>query len=161
VYIYNTRLLNHHQAVTLLILWDNSVPKHILQMLNHLGISSSHTFQLRAVTAISKDAVQVARTIARDPEKIKLLEYNNFNWMSCAWEVSATHGNVQHDQVSSAGVIFARVSGVTFGLSVFPFTFLLRCSPSRSPLRKPSISPMVFTSIPASKTSALLQGQSW
>jgi hypothetical protein len=106
-----SRLLNYHQAVTSLILWDNNVPKRILQMLNRLGISSSHTFQLRAVTAISKDAVRVARTVARDPEKIKLLEYDNFNWMSRAWEVSATHGNVQHDQVSAILVVLNRPTG--------------------------------------------------
>jgi hypothetical protein len=106
-----SRLLNYHQAINSLLLWDNNVPKRIIQMLNRLGITSSHTFQLRAVSAISKDAVRVARTIARDPKKIKLMEYDNFNWMSRAWEVSAAHGNVQHDQVSAILVVLNQPTG--------------------------------------------------
>ena len=79
--------------------------------MNCFGLSSSHSFQLRAVKAISKDAVDVARLVARDPKKIKLMEYDNFNWMSRAWEVSAIHGNIQHDQVSAVLVVLDHPTG--------------------------------------------------
>jgi hypothetical protein len=106
-----SRMSNYHGAINALILWDNRVPKRVIQMLNHLGFCASHTFQGRAVIQLGKDAVRVARSVARDPTKLKLLPYDNFNWMSRAWEVSATHGSVQHDQVSAMLVVLNQPHG--------------------------------------------------
>ncbi|KAF7968891.1 hypothetical protein HWV62_28926 [Athelia sp. TMB] len=100
-----SRRVNYHTAINALVLWDNKVPKRAVQMLNRLGFCSSHTFQIRAVEELGKDVVRVARVVGRDPMKIKQLVYDNFNWRSRAWEVSASHGVVQHDQVSAILVV--------------------------------------------------------
>lgn len=92
-----SRLTNYHQAMNALVLWDNRVPKRIIQLCNRLGFCSSHTFQGQSVLFLGRDAVRVARNVASDPNKLKLLPYDNFNWMSQAWEVSAIHGSVQHN----------------------------------------------------------------
>jgi hypothetical protein len=47
-----------------------------------------------------------------DPNKLKLLPYDNFNWMSRAWEVSAIHGSVQHNQVSAMLVVLNQPHGL-------------------------------------------------
>jgi len=104
-------MLNYHAAINVLILWDNRIPKRTVQMLNHLSFCASHTFQGRAVIQLGKDVVRVARGVASDPTKLKLLPYDNFNWMSQAWEVSAAHGSVQHDQVSAILVILNQPHG--------------------------------------------------
>jgi len=33
--------------------------------------------------------------------KVKVLGYDNFNWVSRAWEVSLEHGDITHDEVSA------------------------------------------------------------
>ncbi|KAK7021001.1 hypothetical protein R3P38DRAFT_3318279 [Favolaschia claudopus] len=57
---------------------------------------------MKAVTAISKDAVQLTSTVANDPRRMCLLPYDNFNW---AWKTSATDGTISHDQVSALLVV--------------------------------------------------------
>src|ERR1700722_19663734 len=100
-----SQMLNCHATINALVLWDNCILKYTVQMLNHLGFCASHTFQGRAVIQLGKDVVRVARGVASDPTKLKSLPYDNFNWMSRAWEVSAAHGSVQHNQVSAMLVI--------------------------------------------------------
>lgn len=106
-----SRLCNYHATVNALILWNNRAPKRLVQTFNHLGICSSHTFQGRAVGQLGQDVVKVAQEVAQDPDKLKLLPYDNFNWMSRAWEVSATHGSIQHDQVSAMLVVLRQYEG--------------------------------------------------
>jgi hypothetical protein len=106
-----SRLTNYHQAMNALVLWDNRVPKRIIQLCNRLGFCSSHTFQGQSVLFLGRDAVHVARNVASDPNKLKMLPYDNFNWMSRAWEVSAVHGSVQHDQVSVMLVVLNQPRG--------------------------------------------------
>ncbi|KIJ06175.1 hypothetical protein PAXINDRAFT_92403, partial [Paxillus involutus ATCC 200175] len=90
------------------VLWDSQVPKRIVQLLNKIGWSVSHTSQGRCISQLSQDAVRVARDVACDESKLKLLPYDNFNWTARAWEVSATHGAAQHDQVSAMLVVLNR-----------------------------------------------------
>jgi hypothetical protein len=37
----------------------------------------------------------------KDSTKVKVLGYDNFNWVSRAWEVSSEHGDITHDEVSA------------------------------------------------------------
>ncbi|KAF6745044.1 hypothetical protein DFP72DRAFT_824883 [Ephemerocybe angulata] len=97
--------LNYHQGINSLILWDGSVPKRLVQMMNQYGICSSYPYQIRAVAALSKSSQANARIAANDPSKIKMLPYDNFNWVSRAWEASASHKTQTHDQVSALLVI--------------------------------------------------------
>ncbi|KAJ7048514.1 hypothetical protein C8F01DRAFT_1190212 [Mycena amicta] len=106
-----SRETNLHAAVNSLMLWDGRVPKRLVQTLNRYGFCTSHLYQSKAVGSISKDALAIARQAANDPEKLLLLPYDNFNWMGTAWESSATHGNVSHDQVSALLVILQLPNG--------------------------------------------------
>lgn len=108
-----SRALNYHAAMTSMILWDNRTPKRIVQLFNRLGISSSHDFQLRAVQNLSTDGVRLARQVALDPTRLKMLPYDNFNWTSKAWEVSAIHGSSTHDEVSALLVVLTLPEGST------------------------------------------------
>ncbi|KDQ54017.1 hypothetical protein JAAARDRAFT_49395 [Jaapia argillacea MUCL 33604] len=101
-----SRETNYHLVANSLIMWDNRVPKRLLQMMNRLGLATSFDFLSKAVVALSKDSVRIGKIATHDPSKLKLLPYDNFNWMSQAWEKSAIHGSVQHDQVSAMLVIF-------------------------------------------------------
>ncbi|KAF8986526.1 hypothetical protein BDQ17DRAFT_1393664 [Cyathus striatus] len=96
---------NYHQAINSLIFWDNCVPKRLTQMLNQLSICSSYPFQIKAVASLSKSASQLAKKAANDPLKIKMLPYDNFNWMSHVWESSTLHKSKTHDEVSALLVI--------------------------------------------------------
>ncbi|KAF8998376.1 hypothetical protein BDQ17DRAFT_1391746 [Cyathus striatus] len=96
---------NYHQAINSLIFWDNHVPKCLTQMLNQLSICSSYPFQIKAVASLSKSASQLAKKAANDPLKIKMLPYDNFNWMSHVWESSTLHKSKTHDEVSALLVI--------------------------------------------------------
>ncbi|KAH7903018.1 hypothetical protein BJ138DRAFT_1021237, partial [Hygrophoropsis aurantiaca] len=100
-----SKRVTYHPAMNSLMLWDNQVPKRVVQMLNRVGFCSSHSFQGRCIFHLSQDAVRVARMIVRDTNTVKLLPYDNFNWMSRAWEASALHGSVQHDQVFAMLVV--------------------------------------------------------
>ena len=62
-------------------------------------------FQARAIAALSKSATLLAQRAANDPSKIKMLPYDNFNWVARAWESTALHGTVTHDKVSALLVI--------------------------------------------------------
>lgn len=104
--------LNYHQAVNALIFWDNSVPKRLVQMLNHMGICSSYSFQLKSVAALSKDATRLAQCAANDPSKNVMLPYDNFNWVSKAWETSAVHKSLSHDQVAALLVVLPNPPGI-------------------------------------------------
>ncbi|KAF5313743.1 hypothetical protein D9619_013675 [Psilocybe cf. subviscida] len=95
-----SRRLNYHAAMNSLIFWDNRVSKRLIRAFNMFGITSSSTFQSLAVTALSKSSLASARKAANDPTKIKMLPYDNFNWISHAWEATALHGSITHDQVS-------------------------------------------------------------
>ncbi|KAJ6578556.1 hypothetical protein B0H19DRAFT_1208163 [Mycena capillaripes] len=96
-----SRETNLHPAMNSLLLWDGRVPKRVVQTLNHYAFCTSYHWQTKAVGSVSKDAVCLAQCVANDPPKMSLLPYDNFNWVSKAWETSATHGNVSHDQVSA------------------------------------------------------------
>ncbi|KAF6743489.1 hypothetical protein DFP72DRAFT_1177912 [Ephemerocybe angulata] len=102
---------NYHQAIMSLIFWDNRLPKRIVQMLNEFGISSSHAYQIKGIKALSKSVQDLARAAANDIAKIKMLPYDNFNWMSRAWETSATHKSQSHDQVAALLVILPTPDG--------------------------------------------------
>ncbi|KAF8997528.1 hypothetical protein BDQ17DRAFT_1429042 [Cyathus striatus] len=102
---------NYHQAINSLIFWDNRVSKRLVQMLNQLGVCSSYPFQIKAVKSLSWSATQVARKVANDPLKIKMLPYDNFNWMTHAWETSALHKSQTHDEVSALLVILPTPPG--------------------------------------------------
>jgi hypothetical protein len=96
-----SRETNLHAAINGLVLWDGRVPKRVVQMLNRYGFCTSYLYQSKAVANVSKDTVSLARRVANDLTKMSLLPYDNFNWVDKAWEVSATHGSVSHDQVSA------------------------------------------------------------
>ncbi|KAF6743281.1 hypothetical protein DFP72DRAFT_977135 [Ephemerocybe angulata] len=102
---------NYHQAVMSLIFWDNRMPKRIVQMLNEFGVCSSHPYQIKAVKSLSKSVQELARAAANNAAKIKMLPYDNFNWMSRAWETSATHKSKSHDQVAALLVILPTPDG--------------------------------------------------
>ncbi|KAJ7794565.1 hypothetical protein B0H14DRAFT_2621768 [Mycena olivaceomarginata] len=88
-----------------LMLWDANVPRQIVQALNHYAFCSSYFYQAKAMQSISRDGVRLARQVANDPTKLILLPNDNFNWAGKAWETSATHGTVMHDQVSAILVV--------------------------------------------------------
>ncbi|KAJ6536865.1 hypothetical protein B0H19DRAFT_962392 [Mycena capillaripes] len=100
-----SRYSNLHQLANGFIFWDNKMPKRLVEMMNHLGVCTSYKFRTEAVTYVSKDSVELARAVAADPMLLKMLPYDNFNWVSHAYEASATHGNVTHDQVSALLVV--------------------------------------------------------
>ncbi|KAF5335323.1 hypothetical protein D9611_011724 [Ephemerocybe angulata] len=106
-----SRVTNYHGVMNSLLLWDNRVPKRLVQTLNNLGMTVSYPAQCRAVASLSKSSVQLAREAANDPTKIKMFPYDNFNWMKKTYEASATHGSVQHDEVSALLVILPTPSG--------------------------------------------------
>lgn len=106
-----SRKTNYHGAINSLLFWDNRVPKHLVQALNHYGITASHSYQSRAIGYLSKSAVRLAQLAANDPRKIKLLPYDNFNWVSNAWETSLLNGNVTHDQVSALLIVMPTPMG--------------------------------------------------
>ncbi|KAJ7741731.1 hypothetical protein B0H16DRAFT_1323624, partial [Mycena metata] len=110
-----SRETNLHAAVNSLMLWDGHVSKRLVQILNRYGFCTSYLYQTKAVESISKDGLKIARHAASDPEKLLLLPYDNFNWMQTAWEASATHGNISHDQVSALLVILGLPEGSPAG----------------------------------------------
>lgn len=100
-----SRKLNYHAAMNSLILWDNRVPKRLIQAFNHLGISTSYGFQIQAIAALSKNSLLQAQKAANDPAKIKMLPYDNFNWTAYAVEATALNKSATHDEVSALLVI--------------------------------------------------------
>ncbi|KAJ7246764.1 hypothetical protein C8J57DRAFT_1674982 [Mycena rebaudengoi] len=106
-----SRETNLHGAMNSLMLWDGRVPKRLVQTLNRYGFCTSYLYQTKAVGSVSKDSVRVARIVANDEEKLQLLPYDNFNWVKTAWETSATHGSVSHDQVSALLVVLRLPAG--------------------------------------------------
>ncbi len=100
-----SREANYLACVNVLTLWQLGAPKRLVQILNHLGFCSSYEYQGRAVVRLGEDALRLARLAANNDELMKLLAYDNFNWRSFAWEISATHGTLQHDQVSALLII--------------------------------------------------------
>ncbi|EDR06304.1 uncharacterized protein LACBIDRAFT_300406 [Laccaria bicolor S238N-H82] len=106
-----SRRLNYHAALNALLFWDNHVPKRLVQAFNHFGITTSYPFQGKSITALSKDVILLARRAANDSQKIKLLPYDNFNWISKAWEATALHGSITHDEVSALLVILPTPEG--------------------------------------------------
>ncbi|KAJ7026701.1 hypothetical protein C8F04DRAFT_966073 [Mycena alexandri] len=106
-----SRQANLHAAMNSLMLWDGRVPKRVVQTFNRYGLCASYLYQTKAVGSISKDALRIARQAANDPEKLLMLPYDNFNWAQTAWEASATHGTISHDQVSALLVILGLPEG--------------------------------------------------
>jgi hypothetical protein len=100
-----SRLTSYHPVMNSLMLWDNRASKKLVTILNHYGFCSSYRFSNKSVIYVTKDSIQLAINIANDPTKLHLLPYDNFNWMKHAWETSATHGSVTHDQVSALLVV--------------------------------------------------------
>ncbi|KAJ7726144.1 hypothetical protein DFH07DRAFT_782810 [Mycena maculata] len=107
-----SRKKNLHGAMNSLMLWDGRVPKRLVQTLNRYGFCTSYLYQTKAVENVSKDSVRLASQAANDPEKLPLFPYDNFNWMEKAWETSATHGSISHDQVSALLVMFRLPQGL-------------------------------------------------
>ena len=106
-----SRQLNYHTTLNGLLLWANQVPKRLVQMFNQFGICPSYSFQARSVAALSKSALSLARGVANDPKKIIMLPYDNFNWTAHAWETTALHGSVTHDEVSALLVVLPIPNG--------------------------------------------------
>ncbi|KAF8995684.1 hypothetical protein BDQ17DRAFT_1392177 [Cyathus striatus] len=102
---------NYHQAINSLIFWDNCMPKRLIQMLNQFGICTSYVFQINGVKSLSQSASEMAKEAANNSLKIKMLPYDNFNWMSNVWESSALHKSQTHDQVSALLVILPTPTG--------------------------------------------------
>ncbi|KAJ7476787.1 hypothetical protein FB451DRAFT_1132116 [Mycena latifolia] len=100
-----SRRSNLHQVINSFIFWDNKMPKRLVQAMNHLAVSTSYQFRTESVTHLTADSNRISRIIAADPSKLKMMPYDNFNWMTRVWEAAATHGNVKHDQVSALLVI--------------------------------------------------------
>ncbi|KAJ7795949.1 hypothetical protein B0H14DRAFT_2620413 [Mycena olivaceomarginata] len=107
-----SRETNLHAAMNSLFLWDGTVPRRVIQILNRFAFCASDKYQQKAVKSISTDVVQLARKAANDPEKLILLPNDNFNWVGKAWETSATHASVTHDQVSAILVVLDTPSGM-------------------------------------------------
>ncbi|KAJ7768448.1 hypothetical protein B0H16DRAFT_1247798, partial [Mycena metata] len=102
---------NLHAVMSSLMFWDGRVPKRVVQTFNRYELCGSYLYQTKAVGSISKDALQIARQAANDPEKLLMLPYDNFNWVQTVWEASATHGTISHDQVSALLVILGLPKG--------------------------------------------------
>ncbi|KAJ7257349.1 hypothetical protein C8J57DRAFT_1074436 [Mycena rebaudengoi] len=100
-----SHLTSYHGAMNALMLWDNRAPKRLVHILSGYGFSSSYSFLQKYVSQVSSDAIKIAIRAANDPSKITMLPYDNFNWTNHAWETSATHGTVTHDQVSALLVV--------------------------------------------------------
>ncbi|KAJ7854783.1 hypothetical protein B0H13DRAFT_2254728 [Mycena leptocephala] len=92
-----SRETNLHGAMNVLMLWDARVPKRVVQTLNRYGFCTSYLYQSKAVISVSKDGVRIARH------------------MQTAWEASATHGSISHDQVSALLVVLALPKGSPLG----------------------------------------------
>jgi hypothetical protein len=107
-----SRETNLHAAMNSLLLWDGTVPRCVIQILNRLAFCASDKYQQKAIKSISTDVVRLARKAANDPEKLILLPNDNFNWVGKAWETSATHASVTHDQVSALLVVLDAPSGM-------------------------------------------------
>ncbi|KIM91755.1 hypothetical protein PILCRDRAFT_37823, partial [Piloderma croceum F 1598] len=101
--IYNTRShnFNYHQAMNAMLLWRHSTPKRLVQCFNRLAFSSSYAFQTRAIESIGVDSNRLSIICVKDSTKVKVLGYDNFNWVSRAWEVSSEHGDITHNEVSA------------------------------------------------------------
>jgi hypothetical protein len=108
-----SRETNLHAAMNSLLLWDGSVSKQITQTLNRYGFCTSPRYQAAAVRSISRDAVSLAIKVANDPRHLILLPNDNFNWVGKAWEGSASHGDVVHDQVSALLVVLPLPAGTS------------------------------------------------
>jgi hypothetical protein len=108
-----SRETNLHLAMNSLLLWDGGVAKRVVQTLNHYAFCTSYNYQSKAVGAISKDGTYLAQCVANNPTKMSLLPYDNFNWVEKAWETSAAHGNLSHDQVSAILVVLDLPAGTS------------------------------------------------
>lgn len=106
-----SQLLNYHPLINALTFWDNRVPKRLVQAFNHFGITALYPAQVKAIMYLSKSAIQLAQVAAADESKVKLLPYDNFNWTARAWEATALHGSVTHDEVSALLVILRPPGG--------------------------------------------------
>ncbi|KAJ6505903.1 hypothetical protein C8R47DRAFT_967587 [Mycena vitilis] len=100
-----SRLTSYHPAMNSLMLWDNHASKKLIKILNRYGVCSSYPFLNKSVLYVTKDSIRLAIQVANDPTKLTLLPYDNFNWMKHAYETSAIHGSVTHDQVSALLVV--------------------------------------------------------
>ena len=101
-----SRQTNYYALVNTFLLWQSGASKRLIQILNRLGFCMSYYVQGRAITALTKDANRLSKEAARSNEaNIKQLAYDNFNWLKKAWETSALHSSIQHDQVSAMLVI--------------------------------------------------------
>ncbi|KAF8171146.1 hypothetical protein BJ912DRAFT_860647 [Pholiota molesta] len=96
-----SRQTNYHCTINGLVLWNNRAHKRLHQVFNRYAVSASYPFLLTALNSVSKDALCRARAAAADETKVKAFLYDNFNWLSFAWEATATNKNVTHDEVSA------------------------------------------------------------
>ncbi|KAJ7875502.1 hypothetical protein B0H14DRAFT_2501627 [Mycena olivaceomarginata] len=106
-----SRESNLHAAMNSLFLWNGQVSKRVVETLNHYAFCNSPRYQAEAIQSISKDSLHLARTIANDPERLIMLPNDNFNWVGKAWETSALHTSVMHDQVSAILVVLPLPAG--------------------------------------------------
>ncbi|KAH6886597.1 hypothetical protein BKA70DRAFT_1573928 [Coprinopsis sp. MPI-PUGE-AT-0042] len=108
-----SRRTNHHAVMNTFLMWKARVPKRFLMAMNRYGVATSHPFQCRAIVSLSKDAIVKAQTAAIDPEFIKVLPYDNFNWVNKTFEATALHGAIQHDQVSALLMVVEPIGAAT------------------------------------------------
>ncbi|KAF8225199.1 hypothetical protein L208DRAFT_1119482, partial [Tricholoma matsutake] len=111
-----SRLVTYHPAVTTLMLWDSRAPKRLIPTFNRYNIVS-----ISVEVGCSFD-IQLVKSVANDKSKIKLFLYDNFNWMSRAWEASALHGTISHDQVSALLTVLPIPEGIANPLAQYVAT---------------------------------------
>ncbi|KAJ7340585.1 hypothetical protein DFH08DRAFT_704319, partial [Mycena albidolilacea] len=107
-----SRETNLHAAMNPLFLWDDTVPRRVIQILNRFAFCASDKYRQKVVKSISTDVVRLARKAANDPKKLILLPNDNFDWVGKTWETSATHASVTHGQVSAILVVLDTPSGM-------------------------------------------------
>lgn len=100
-----SRQTNYHALVNTFLLWETGASKRLIQILNRLGFCMSYEIQGRAIAAVTDGTNRISREAAQNEDNAKELAYDNFNWQKRAWETSALHSSIQHDQVSAELII--------------------------------------------------------
>ncbi|KAJ7689929.1 hypothetical protein B0H17DRAFT_1134644 [Mycena rosella] len=106
-----TKFHNFKRSYEVTKMGTTRASKKLVQVLNRSGFYPSYPFLHKSIIYLSKDSIKVAIRAANDPTKLHLLAYDNFNWMKHAFEVSATHGSVTHDQVLAILIEFSLPHG--------------------------------------------------
>ncbi|KAK7473220.1 hypothetical protein VKT23_001318 [Stygiomarasmius scandens] len=96
-----SRRVSYHATIIGLVMWHNNASKRLIQLFNQCGLSISLPSLGVAIASLSKDSTRLAQIEANKPSNVPIFPYDNFNWVGKAWEKSASHGNLTHDQVSA------------------------------------------------------------